>query len=304
MRVTNSERINRLSIKKYTIQIAQVGGRIVLLLVSAMLFTWLFLLPVIVYLLFDESNVTSFDEVFRHPLFLEASMWAQFAGIIFAVIMMSSVCERTQNGLLGFTRGHIGRHVIYGMWIGFLLITVVGALIFISGSLAIVEVHMDQALFKLIAKGFMIFIAVSLSEELFCRGYLQGLCRYQYGSFAGIWIPTAVFAGLHVCNPGVWDSPLGFINLLLAGIMLGICRERTGTLWMPIGIHLTWNFVQGYVYGFQVSGQFTPSILVIEPSGSVVLSGGEFGAEGSLYATIVLIACIVYFYKYDSSKRR
>ena len=88
-------------------------------------------------------------------------------------------------------------------------------------------------------------------------------------------------------------APLMPWNLFLAGIVLGIYFIFKRNLWFSVGLHLTWNFFQGPIYGFEVSGQQTTSLITQEVSGSSLLSGGLFGFEGSLLTTLFCIVLII-----------
>jgi membrane protease YdiL (CAAX protease family) len=147
------------------------------------------------------------------------------------------------------------------------------------------------------------FTAVAINEELFSRGYVQGLIKYHFNTKAAVIVSSLLFALLHSFNPGVFNNPLPLLNLLLAGVLLGVSREVSGGLWMPIGIHLTWNFFQGNVYGFAVSGLEVESVIRLEQTGNAIISGGSFGAEGSLLTSLILIVGTYGVYKYYHAKK-
>ena len=64
-------------------------------------------------------------------------------------------------------------------------------------------------------------------------------------------------------------------------------------LWAAIGIHFAWNYAQGPIFGFAVSGLEVRSLLEVEHLGSSILTGSEFGLEGSLIALLVLAAPVL-----------
>jgi membrane protease YdiL (CAAX protease family) len=100
-------------------------------------------------------------------------------------------------------------------------------------------------------------------------------------------LTSVLFSLMHGFNPEIgW---LGFANIFLAGLWLGIARVITGTLWLAIGLHTGWNFFLGSVFGFPVSGIYERSVLITETDGPAVLTGGAFGPEGGLLATVVLL---------------
>ncbi len=71
-----------------------------------------------------------------------------------------------------------------------------------------------------IGGGFLLFVGVAVNEELFARGYLQGLVKDRFGAKCGITVSTVVFALLHTFNPGMWSTPLPLLILLLAGLLI------------------------------------------------------------------------------------
>ena len=79
------------------------------------------------------------------------------------------------------------------------------------------------------------------------------------------WIPiivsSVIFALMHSMNAGI--SLLAYINLFLFGISMGYLFIKTENIWMCIGYHITWNYFQGDVFGFLVSGNVTDSIYSI-----------------------------------------
>jgi len=127
----------------------------------------------------------------------------------------------------------------------------------------------------------MVFIPAALHEELAFRGYVYQKLR-QWNRDAAIFITAASFALLHLGNPAI--SPVGVINIMLAGVLLALGYERRCRLWFPIGIHFAWNLVSGPVLGYGVSGYAAHATLLRTVSrGPAWLTGGAFGIEGSIW---------------------
>ena len=137
---------------------------------------------------------------------------------------------------------------------------------------------------------FFLFIVVSLNEEIAIRGYiLHNLCQ-SFNKYIALIISSFVFMVMHLGNPNIGILPL--TNLFLAGIFLGVYRIHKNNLWFPIGAHLMWNYLQGPIYGFEVSGNKINSLFEQKLNGHELLTGGNFGYEGSIILTVFLIISI------------
>lgn len=144
----------------------------------------------------------------------------------------------------------------------------------------------------------IMFVAVGFHEELFSRGYqlrniAEGLHRpgkLDAGAalLAGTILSSLVFGLLHAGNPNAtWVSNL---NIMLAGCFLAVGMLTTGELAIPIGIHITWNFCQGNVFGFPVSGTDAgPRVIAVEQGGDVLVTGGQFGPEAGLIGIAAML---------------
>jgi len=144
----------------------------------------------------------------------------------------------------------------------------------------------------------MVFISVGLYEELLMRGYVQrnlseglALGAPRRGAWRGLGAAAGLFSLAHIANPhaGVGST----LNLILAGLMLGLGYALTGRLALPIGLHITWNLFQGTVYGLPVSGMHDTTRLIASlQSGPALWTGGDFGPEAGLLGTLaMLVGC-------------
>ena len=140
-----------------------------------------------------------------------------------------------------------------------------------------------------------LFIVVSFHEEIMMRGYVLNNLMQSMNRYVALSISSVIFMSIHLLNPNV--NFLSVINLFLAGIVLGIYYIHKPNLWLPIGMHLTWNFFQGPIFGFEVSGIETKSIIGKSIKGNEIITGGAFGFEGSIIATILIVTMILYLDK-------
>jgi membrane protease YdiL (CAAX protease family) len=126
----------------------------------------------------------------------------------------------------------------------------------------------------------LICIAVALYEELAFRGYILQNLRGDWGVVAAVVVSSILFAILHGLNPNL--TLLALPNIFLAGALLAACYLATRSLWLAIAFHFSWNFVQGPVLSFPLSGMPTTGLLVTRVEGNPLLTGGAFGPEGGL----------------------
>ncbi|NLP34762.1 MAG: CPBP family intramembrane metalloprotease [Clostridiales bacterium] len=133
----------------------------------------------------------------------------------------------------------------------------------------------------------VIFTLVGFAEEIFGRGYVMATLRQTRNIPAIVLISSILFAIMHGANPGIGLLPL--VNLALFGILFSYCFLKSGNIWMGIGYHITWNYFQGNVFGFKVSGTNTTGILTTSYESNNLINGGEFGPEGGLLVTAVLL---------------
>jgi len=149
----------------------------------------------------------------------------------------------------------------------------------------------------------VLFILVGWQEELLNRGYwLQNLAEGT-NLFWGVLISSSLFALAHLGNPNVsWNAILG---LVLAGLFLAYGYLRTRQLWLSIGLHIGWNFFEGTVFGFQVSGLENLHPLVIQTvQGPDLLTGARFGPEAGLVVVPGLLLGTALIYWYTAKDRK
>jgi uncharacterized protein len=145
------------------------------------------------------------------------------------------------------------------------------------------SVSWDTLLFYL----FSLVIAAT-GEEMIFRGYAFQLLIEKIGPFATI-LPVAVIFGLtHASNPHA--SKIGLLNTVLWGIVLGFAFLRSHDLWLPIGLHFGWNVILP-LFGVNLSG-LTIEVTRYHYQWDLLplWSGGDYGPEGGLLATIFVAA--------------
>jgi len=147
---------------------------------------------------------------------------------------------------------------------------------------------------------FVVFVFVGWNEELLSRGYQLQTIASGFNLFWGVIISSAVFGLLHLGNPNAtWVSAAG---IFFAGIFLAYGYVRTRQLWLPIGLHLGWNFFEGVGFGFPVSGLDTYKLTRIAVTGPELWTGGAFGPEAGLIVLPALVLGVLLICLYTAKR--
>jgi hypothetical protein len=197
--------------------------------------------------------------------------------------------------------------LLFGLLLGALLMSFVFAVEYQAGWVSVrdffvVDLNATPFVVALIGP-LVVSLVISIVEELLARGYqlrnlAEGLNMPSVGPSRAIvasWvISSSLFGLLHVFNPNAtWLSTL---YLMLTGFFFGLGFVLTGRLGLPIGLHFAWNFVQGNVFGFPVSGNVFggATVILIEQGGPPLWTGGAFGPEaGLLGIAAILLGCFL-----------
>ena len=190
------------------------------------------------------------------------------------------------------------------LWIGFTIGAII--MLFAFGILELLdEIQFQKIIFDLdeIILSVLLFIFVSLNEEILVRGYILRNLMYSFNKYVALLISAVIFAVAHGMNPNI--DIMGLINIFLGGILLGITYIHTRNLWFPIALHFSWNFFQ-VLLGFNVSGQNVYSMVRFKMPEETLLNGGAFGFEGSILSFIILLLSIIgvgIYYRKKQSQR-
>jgi hypothetical protein len=139
----------------------------------------------------------------------------------------------------------------------------------------------------------LVLLAASAAEEIAFRGYGMQRMIQAMGETPGVLIFSALFALVHMDNPG--STLLATINTFFAGVLLGLAYLKTRALWLPIGLHWAWNFSMGQIYSLPISGlNFAPRLFQAEVSGPEWLTGGSYGPEGSALMTVIILLGVIW----------
>jgi uncharacterized protein len=245
-----------------------------------------------------DASVAALSPVL--PLF---SSVASLSAAVLTVWLAGRFLDRRPFSDFGF---HLGAgwwlDLLFGMVLGALLMTTVFVVelglgwVRVTGAFETYGTNAPFAVCMLLP--IAAFLCIGFYEETLSRGYqlknsAEGLNHPSLGPRGAVllaWVLTSVFFGtLHADNPNA--TPISTLNIVLAGLMLGLGYVLSGELAIPIGLHITWNFFQGTVYGFPVSGlePFGATLLVTEQGGPELWTGGAFGPEGGLLIPVIML---------------
>lgn len=199
---------------------------------------------------------------------------------------------------LGFQNISVKKELILGLLLGFVIMLTGFLSLLLINEISIQSIHFN--LTELLLNGGL-FICVAISEEILCRGYMLSNLMKSYNKYVALAISALLFSLLHIANDFI--SILNLFDLFIAGILLGICYIFTQRLWFAIALHFSWNFFQGTIFGFNVSGNDHYSLLQINYSNPSIWNGGGFGFEGSVLSIVFQVVAIYLIYDHYNNKR-
>jgi hypothetical protein len=227
---------------------------------------------------------------------------ATFTGIFLATLIGGRWLDRrnfTDFGLY-FSKTWL-LDFLFGLFLGAFLMGLIFLFGWLTGNVRIAKFFQSYSESGKFLPGFIqsiiFYLFVGFYEEILSRGYhlinlAEGLNGKKVGKrgalILALAVSSVVFGLLHMNNPNAtWVSTL---NISLAGIFLGLGMVLTGRLAIPIGLHITWNFFQGNVFGFPVSGtRMGATLIAAESIGPVWLMGGRFGPEAGLIGLAAMV---------------
>lgn len=231
--------------------------------------------------------MTVSTEISMIPKYFIPSLFCTGFGTLISIIYCRFV-EARHLSSMGMRKKKMGLHYLQGLVVGIALMTVIVLLsvVFRINNIA----PCTDIKFGLIGAYFIGFFIQGMSEEFIFRGYFMNTLGGKHNPVVAIAISAVAFSLAHIFNPGY--NFLIFINLSLFGAFASLYMIYFDDIWGVCAIHSIWNFTQGNFYGISVSGTSeTESVFrTTAVSSSAILTGGEFGAEGSIITTFVLIS--------------
>ncbi|MBS1350903.1 MAG: CPBP family intramembrane metalloprotease, partial [Bacteroides sp.] len=172
---------------------------------------------------------------------------------------------------LGLSLKGRAKDIFWGTFVALAIYTVGFGILYGLGEIEITAVHFSAYDFLL---SWILMLLVALAEEIAFRGFVLGhLLTAGVNRFVALFLSSALFSLMHIFNPNF--SLIAFLNILLAGILIGSTYIYTRNLWFPIALHLFWNWLQGPILGFEVSGgRLGGTLLSLELPEENIINGG------------------------------
>ena len=248
------------------------------------------------------NGIASIQEFFYH-YFLYYELFS-FVVILFLFIFWVKVIEKNALSSLGFVKRNWLKYLGWGIMFSLVQMGVIALVYQVSGigSFELNELSLEPILF--ILGLFPFWFLQGGTEEVATRGWLLTRIATRTNLPLAIAISSSLFGILHMGNAGV--TFLSVLNIILDGVLAGLLFIYTDSIWLVVAQHGTWNYVQGNLLGFQVSGTGADASIFnfTMGSGPDWLTGGEFGAEGSIITTLVLLVSLVIVYCLGERKEK
>lgn len=261
------------------------------------LFVFLFLLlGAIAFVLFPSLYRASESSV---SLLLLVNAAVMFIAAFIAGSVSAKLLEKLSAVSLGLDLSlNAVRLLIAGILAGTVTITIAAGFAWLLAGTEFVWSNFSSGdILRSLAISGVIFLIAATAEELVFRGYIfQTLVRADR-TIVALLLTSVLFAVVHQGNPSA--NLLGWVNTFLAGIWFGVAYLKTNELWFVSGMHFAWNWLQGSLYGIEVSGltQIAPHPILKEiETGPTWIGGGNYGLEGGIVTTIAIVISTVAIY--------
>ncbi|MBN1145311.1 MAG: CPBP family intramembrane metalloprotease [Bacteroidales bacterium] len=206
------------------------------------------------------------------------------AGTVLVIWFFRKFIDKEPFAEIGLSLKNRGKDIALGLLFGLIIMTLGYGILIMMGEIKFSNINFQPTE---LALSVVLFILVSFNEELFMRGYVLKNLMLSMNKYIALLISSLAFGAMHLLNPHF--SLITFFVITLSGIILGLAYIYTKNLWFPISLHFSWNFFQGTIFGFNVSGQDDYSLIEQIRTQDNLINGGPFGFEGSLLSIGLLV---------------
>lgn len=225
-------------------------------------------------------------------LFLNLLTFATISSLVFFRV---KVIERRSLSSIGLNKNNWLKKYLLGFFIGLVMMSIIVLILLSFGYITIEKNPIQPVGVSAISSVLVIlfgWIIQGATEEIVTRGWLLNVLSNKYNIGVGLLISSTLFGLMHLSNPNV--NYIAVINIILVGLFYGFYVIKTNDLWAVCGMHTAWNFAQGNLFGFEVSGidVSVGSVIDLNLVGSDFVTGGIFGPEAGIVATFILLVSI------------
>ena len=223
--------------------------------------------------------------------------------LIAGVLIFCLLIEKRTPAGTGLSRRLCVPKYLLGWVLGAVMMSLIAAMCALSGDIRFTPV--SEIRYGMILLFLLGYTIQGAAEEFLSRGqHMLGLTR-RYGLATAVLLSSVLFGLLHLFNSHF--SLLAMINITLSGICFALITLITDSIFCACAMHTAWNFLQGNVFGFSVSGNpLSPSVLnvTLTAGRGALWTGGAFGPEAGLAATVVLLLTALVLFLIFSLKTR
>ena len=194
----------------------------------------------------------------------------------------------------------IGKNLSLGICLGIALQSLTILVIYLNKGFTVISVNSMLFMLPSLAMAF----TSAIFEEILFRGIIFRITEEKLGSYWALIISAAIFGAMHLANPH--SSILAALGLAIqAGLLLAAAYIFSRNLWFPIAIHFAWNFTQSGIFGVSTSGNnMGKSLLTTKIEGAEWFTGGQFGPEASIQATVFCLIATIVLMLFNHKQRR
>jgi membrane protease YdiL (CAAX protease family) len=216
---------------------------------------------------------------------LAASVVQMFLACLFALAAYAIYCATVEGrGLTELALRKGLRQTGYGLLLGFGFISLVMLIMWLTGNYQVSGIRPFTVLWPFL----IMSIQAGVVEEILSRGIIFRIAEEGIGTWWSILLSALIFGFMHLWNPNA--TLFSSVSIALtAGVILAMLYVITRQLWVPIGLHIGWNFTLGGIYGAPVSGGEPNGLLEASFPGPDWITGGAFGPEASVITVAVFL---------------
>ncbi|TSI03556.1 CPBP family intramembrane metalloprotease [Lysinibacillus sp. BW-2-10] len=221
--------------------------------------------------------------------------------------LMVVLFERKNKFDIGWKDRFAVQHVFTGIVMSMIVMTVTMFFMLMTGKVALQEQFFG---WNIILFHVFLFLMVATGEEWLFRGYFFGLYQTKIGNKTAIFLNSILFTTIHLFNPESFSRPIEHMliemtNIFLISLFLSMTRLFSGSLWMPIAIHFSINFLQSAIFGFANGGKEVESVFHLIYEELTLWNGSGYGLESTfIFAPILVLANVMLFVLYRRKRNK